>query len=237
MSLRPSSCRFARCLLRAHVTRGPDGHACLSQLLPACCRDRAALSEVAHDRLPGFEQDVLWLMSRCTTPRLWRVAQRGRHFAGDPQCILERQLLLPRQPLAQRLALDVRHDVVKEARGLARIVKRQDVWVGKGGDGLDLAEEPLQPRGPRRAPAGAPLMATAGGASGPGRGRTTPSPLAQLPFDCVALDEGGLEADEEVSHVGVALETSALPKSTVSAACETRESGRWSTVSKSRSLS
>jgi len=35
--------------------------------------------------------------------------------------------------------------------------------------------------------------------------------LAQLPFDRVALGEGSLEADEEVCHVGVALETQRAP--------------------------
>src|SRR2546430_7144070 len=44
--------------------------------------------------------------------------------------------------------------------------------------------------------------------------------LAQLPFDRVALDEGGLETDEEIGHVGSRWRPSALPKSTVCAARE-----------------
>jgi len=192
----------------------------LSQPLPACHRDGARDPEVAHDGLPGFEQDVLRLDIPVHHAAAVRVAQRGGHFAGDPQCVLERQLLLACQSLTQRLALDVRHDVVQEASGLARIVERQDVWMGQAGDGLDLAEEPVGPEGHSElrpehldGDRAAVLQVL-------GEEDDRHPALAQLPFDRVALGEGGPETDEEVYHVGSRWRPSALPKSTVSAGRE-----------------
>jgi len=43
--------------------------------------------------------------------------------------------------MAQRLALDERHDVEEQAVRDARIEQRQDVGVGETGRHLDLAEE------------------------------------------------------------------------------------------------
>src|SRR2546422_1128139 len=90
---------------------------------PAAAVIARAIPKSLTTACPASSKMFSGLMSRCTAAAV-RVAQRGRHFAGDPQRVLERQLLLPRQPFAQRLALDVRHDVVEEARGLARIVER-----------------------------------------------------------------------------------------------------------------
>ena len=79
-----------------------------------------------------------------------RVAERLGDLARDLQRVLERQLLLRAQPVAQRFALDVRHDVVEQppatvGGGLdhAAVEEGQDVrMVELGGDG-DLAQEPL----------------------------------------------------------------------------------------------
>ena len=42
-----------------------------------------------------------------------RVAQRSPTSRVDPERVVERQLLLPVQPVAQGLALDIRHDVIE----------------------------------------------------------------------------------------------------------------------------
>src|SRR2546426_4010868 len=55
------------------------------------------------------------------------VAQRARHFSSDPERLVERQLALALEPFPEGFALDVRHDVVQEALGLAGVVERQDV--------------------------------------------------------------------------------------------------------------
>ena len=45
--------------------------------------------------------------------------------------------------VAERLAVDERHDVVEEAVGLARVEERQDVRMLQVRGGLDLDQEPL----------------------------------------------------------------------------------------------
>ena len=47
------------------------------------------------------------------------------------------------EPLPERAALHVGHDVEEEPAGLAGVVDRKDVRVGETGGELDLAEEPL----------------------------------------------------------------------------------------------
>jgi hypothetical protein len=75
-----------------------------------------------------------------------RVTQRRGDFAGDPQGVVERELALPVQPGAQRLALDVGHDVEQEPVRLARVVERQDVGMIEMGRELDLTEKALGPQ-------------------------------------------------------------------------------------------
>ena len=84
------------------------------------------------------------LMSRWTTPRAVGVGERLGDVAEEPHRVGDRQLAAPGQPVAERLALDVRHDVVEEAVGLARVEQRQDVGVLQAGGDLDLADEPLR---------------------------------------------------------------------------------------------
>ncbi len=47
------------------------------------------------------------------------------------------------EPLAQRRAVDVRHDVVQEPADLARVVEGEDVRVGEAGGDLDFLEKAL----------------------------------------------------------------------------------------------
>ena len=49
------------------------------------------------------------------------------------------------QPVAERFALDVGHDVEDRAIYPARVEQRQDVGVLQVGGGLDFLEEPLGP--------------------------------------------------------------------------------------------
>ena len=79
-----------------------------------------AMPKSATIASPSCSMMFSGLMSRCTTPLAVGVVQRRGHLAGDAERVLERELRLAVQPLAQRLALDVRHDVVEQAAGLAR---------------------------------------------------------------------------------------------------------------------
>ena len=72
-----------------------------------------------------------------------RVVQRFRYFVHEAQRAGEGQLAFAREPLAQRFAVDERHDEIEQAVGLARVVDRKDVrMVERRGNG-DLAQEPL----------------------------------------------------------------------------------------------
>jgi hypothetical protein len=62
---------------------------------------------------------------------------------GDLECVLDGELLLPPQAIAQRLALDVRHRVEELAVRFTAVVEREDVRVVELGRDLDLAEEAL----------------------------------------------------------------------------------------------
>jgi hypothetical protein len=54
------------------------------------------------------------------------------------------ELLLAVEPVAQGLALDVRHHVVRGAVQLAAVDEPEDVRVLQAGDGPDLAQEALR---------------------------------------------------------------------------------------------
>ena len=75
------------------------------------------------------------------------VAQRVRHLAGDRERLVEWELPLTPQATAQRLAFDVRHDVIEETGCLARIVQRKDMGVLQLSRQPDLAQEPFGTQG------------------------------------------------------------------------------------------
>jgi hypothetical protein len=62
----------------------------------------------------------------------------------NPEGVLDRQLHFALQPVAQALALDVRHRVPEPARCLARVEHGQNVGVLKPGRRLDLAQEAIR---------------------------------------------------------------------------------------------
>ena len=138
----------ARRLLGAHVGRRPDDRAGLSQVLPCPGRRHGARdAEVGDHRAAGREHDVLRLDVAVHDAVAVRVGERARHLGGDPQRVFEGELLFPRQPVAQRLALDERHDVVQETGDRTRIVQRQDVGMLQPRGDLDLPEEALGSQG------------------------------------------------------------------------------------------
>ena len=108
----------------------------------AACRARA-MPKSATTAWPAGQHDVLRLDVAMDDAVLVGVLQGAADFAGDLERGVERELLLPREPLPERLALGERHDVVEQAAGLSRVVQREDVGVLEGRGDLDLAEEPL----------------------------------------------------------------------------------------------
>jgi hypothetical protein len=75
------------------------------------------------------------------------VVQRLRRLPRDPKRILERQLPVAPEPVAQALALDEGHGEPELPGGGAGIVHGQDVRVLEAGREADLALKPLGPEG------------------------------------------------------------------------------------------
>ncbi len=95
--------------------------------------------------MPGLEEDVLRLDIAVHDVPVMRVLQGIRHLARDTQRVFDRKLPLMDQTTAQRLPLNVRHDIVRETIGFPGVVEWQDVWMGEPGGDLDLAEEAFRP--------------------------------------------------------------------------------------------
>src|SRR6266513_393236 len=72
-----------------------------------------------------------------------RVVERSRDFVGDAQSIVDRQLLLPIESVAQRATGDVWGDVIKRAVRLAGVDQRHDVRVRQPRGDADFAQESL----------------------------------------------------------------------------------------------
>src|SRR3989449_11431555 len=74
-----------------------------------------------------------------------RVVERTGDATGQPDRLLDRELLLPLEAPPQRFGFHVRHYVVDQAARLAGIEQRQDVRVLQVGGYPDLTQEALDP--------------------------------------------------------------------------------------------
>ena len=109
--------RVAGRLLGAHVVRRAEGEPGLGQAVAGRGGEGPRDPEVGDDRLPAGEQDVLGLDVAVHHAVLVGVAQRRGDVAGDAHGVVDRELPLARQAVAQRLALDVGHDVEQQVVG------------------------------------------------------------------------------------------------------------------------
>src|SRR5437879_1708577 len=69
------------------------------------------------------------------------VSECARDLTGDANGLLDRELFLMGDPVAQRLALDERHDVIEKAVGFPRVDEPEDVRMLKMRSDLDLFQE------------------------------------------------------------------------------------------------
>ena len=102
---------------------------------------RTGDTEIRHQRVARVEQNVGRFDVAVNHVAAVGVAQRVRHLARDLERLGAPELPFTQQALAQRLTLDVGHDIVKQPIGLIGVVERQDVRVVEPGGDLDLAEE------------------------------------------------------------------------------------------------
>ena len=156
--------------------------------------------EIGHQRLPVVQQDVLGLDVAVNDAVPVRVVERARDLARDPHRLVDRQLLLAVEPVAERLALDVRHDVVQEAVGGAGIEQREDVRVLQVRRGADLGQESLGADhrgelGPQHLDRDLAVVAKIVGEVD---GRHAAGP--ELPKDAVAFGESESQTSQRVGH-------------------------------------
>ena len=135
-------------LLGTHVRGCADQRAGLREVVALSGRGyRARDPEVRdHGRTPR-QHDVLRFDIPVHDGMAVGVGERPRYLVGHPQRVLERQLLLAREPVTQRLTFDVRHHVIEEACRRAGVVEGQDVRVLQAGGDLDFPEKPLGAEG------------------------------------------------------------------------------------------
>src|SRR5688572_10008928 len=90
-----------------------------------------------------MQQNVLRLDVPVNDAVAVRILERVSHFAGDPQRVVYRELLLARDPVAERLAFHEWHDVEDGPLDLTGIEERKNVRMLQVRRGLDLGEKPL----------------------------------------------------------------------------------------------
>ena len=108
-----------------------------------CARD----PEVRHQCVAAREQDVLGLHVAVDQALAVGVVERLAGLPHQAQRLRHWERALPREPLAQGLAIDVRHDVERAGRllvGGAGIEQGQDVGVLEPRLDLDLEQEALR---------------------------------------------------------------------------------------------
>ena len=193
---------LAHRLFRAHVVGRAEGHASLGHP-GAGGAHRQRNAEVGHEGRAVVQQDVLGLDVPVDDAMAVGVVERRRRLGRDPQGVGHRELLLATDPVADRLPLYERHDIVEETVGVPRVDQAEDVGVLQVGRRLDLGQEPL------RADDGAKFRAqhlhrySAVMLEVLGEIDRGHAPLAQLPLDAVAVGEGSGQSFDLVGHVGL----------------------------------
>ena len=104
---------LAHRLLGTHVVRGAEGHAGLGHPGAAGLAGRQRDTEVGHQRATVVQQDVLRLDVAVDHPVAVGVVERAGDLGRDPDGIVDRELLLAAQPVAQRFAFHERHHIVR----------------------------------------------------------------------------------------------------------------------------
>ena len=117
----------SRGLFRTHVTRSSERDTSSRQSLffPGIQRERDP--EVGDERTTPTQEDIARLDVPVHDALSVRDVECFGYVGSNCDGLIDGKLLLPLQPIPERFALDVRHNVVGEAVRLSRIVERDDV--------------------------------------------------------------------------------------------------------------
>jgi hypothetical protein len=184
-----------RSLFGSHVDRCADRDSGRREAVgTGGLKHRFGHAEVGDQRVPPGQQDVVGLDVAVHDSATVREGQGIGDLAQDPGGILDRQLALTAQSLAQGSAVDEWRDVIGGVRHLARIDEPEDVRVLECGDRPDLKEKPFGAHGSGQLGFQdldrdlAVVLQVLGEVD---RGHAA---LAQLALEAVAVGQGGGEA-------------------------------------------
>ena len=96
----------SRSLLRAHVGRRPEREPRVGESVGSGAAHGSRDPEVRHQGVAALEEYVLRLDVAVDHAARVRIAQGVRHLARDAERLVERELLLALQPVAQGLPFD-----------------------------------------------------------------------------------------------------------------------------------
>ena len=130
-------------LLRAHVRRGADADARVREGPALDVRQGLADAEIGDERVTILEHDVLGLHVAVHHAVSMRIVQRAGHLTRDSHCFVYGKLQCLVEAVAERVPLDVGHDIEQGAVRVAGVEERQDVRVTEPGRQLDLAKKAL----------------------------------------------------------------------------------------------
>ena len=100
-------------------------------------------AEVGHQRLSVLQEDVFRFDVAMHDAACVREVDRTGNRANDRDGLIDLQLLLSSDAVAQRLALNERHHVIEQPIGLAGIVERKDVRMLEACGDANLREKPI----------------------------------------------------------------------------------------------
>ena len=130
-------------LLGRHVGGRADEQPGRGEVRARLGLDRLGDAEVREEELVPAEEDVLGLHVTVHDAGAVGVPERAGDLLQDAHRLGHRQRPVATEPVAQGLALDVRHGEPQQPRAGARVIHREDVRMLQSGGHADLALEPL----------------------------------------------------------------------------------------------
>jgi hypothetical protein len=202
VDVRPSvEVRVRARLLRAHVGRSPQRQSRLGQPVLTYSVHGTGDPEVGQHRLITLEQDILRFDVPVYDTVGVRVLQSTQHLDRNAASVVEGQLLLSEQTLAEGFPLHVRHGVPKLADCIPGVENWEEVGVLESGGYADFVKETFWSKGSGQFRAehferDRSVMAQV--VCEVDRGHAAP---AEFTLDSVAVSEGGSQGFSDIWQV------------------------------------